>query len=482
MDKVTEFIETKQVLDKISPSMCMAKWNQSTIHLGAGTTHSCHHPSPHKIPLVEIENNPSALHNTNFKKQQRKLMLEGERPSECDYCWRAEDATHGDSEFFSDRITKSSESWARPDLEKLSNSPWDQDVYPKYLEISFDTLCNFKCMYCSPEFSTTWKQEIQQHGPYNLTGISLHSLDYLKESGRMPIQVGADNPYIDAFWKWWPEAAKHLHVFRVTGGEPLMSKQVYKLLDYLIENPQPQLEFNINSNLDVPPELFEKFIAKMKIIQETKAVKVFKLYTSNEAHGKQAEYIRFGLNYDRWLKNCHRVLSEIPDSHLTVMAAFNILSIPSFKKFMDDIIEMKHMYTIQPIRKHPVSLDVPYIRWPQFLAPWVISSDFLPLVEDIVTHMYKNIHHMNWPPLCGKGFFDYEINRFERLFYVIRDEMISLGKDSSKLNFLRSQFAEYIIEYDKRRGTNFVETFPEYERFFTECKMTTDRWKNEGPY
>ena len=71
--------------------MCMAKWTQSHIYLGQGLTHSCHHPSPHKIPLEEIENNPAALHNTLYKKSVRKEMLEGKRPKDCEYCWRIED-------------------------------------------------------------------------------------------------------------------------------------------------------------------------------------------------------------------------------------------------------------------------------------------------------------------------------------------------------------------------------------------------------
>ena len=484
MDNVGKFKETKDVLDLISPSFCAAKWNQVTIHLGAGLTHSCHHPSAHKIPLSEINKNPQALHNTMFKKEQRRLMLNGDRPKECNYCWRAEDAHTNSNEnnVFSDRITKSAEKWAAPYIEKIKNLPWDADVNPTYLEVSFDTVCNFRCAYCSPSFSSTWKQEIEQHGPYILPDLTLHSLEYMVQSNTMPMPITQYNPYIEAFWKWWPDAVSDLHVFRITGGEPLLSKHVFRVLDYLIENPQPQMEFNINSNLDVPVELIDKFIEKMRIIQEKKAVKLFKVYTSNEAHGKQAEYIRFGLNYDRWLNNCNRVLSEIPDSHLTVMAAYNILSIPSFKLFMYDIIAMKHKYTKQPNRKNPVSMDVPYVRWPEFLAPWVASADYLPMVEDAVTHMFRNIHQMNWPPLCGKGFFDYEVNRFERLFYVIRDEMISLGKNSGKLNHLRSQFAEYIMEYDKRRGTNFVETFPEFEEFFTQCKMTTVRWQTKGPY
>ena len=77
MDNFNEFQQTKDLLDKVSPSFCLAKWNQVSIHLGAGMTHSCHHPAAHKIPIEELTISPSALHNTDFKKHQRKMMLEG---------------------------------------------------------------------------------------------------------------------------------------------------------------------------------------------------------------------------------------------------------------------------------------------------------------------------------------------------------------------------------------------------------------------
>lgn len=484
MDNLGRYKETKTELDKVSPTLCLAKWNQVTVHLGTGITHSCHHPAPHKILLDEIAVNPSALHNTRYKKEQRKLMLEGRRPNECDYCWRVEDAhTNPDeSQVYSDRITKSSESWSLPYLNRVKNSRWDTNVNPKYMEVSFDTTCNFKCAYCGPSFSSTWRQEIEQHGPYQLETGALYDLSWLEKIGQIPLPITKPNPYIDAFWAWWPDAVKDIEIFRITGGEPLLSKQVFKVLDYLIENPQPQIEFNINSNLGVPVEIMDKFIEKMQIIQDKKAVKSFKVYTSNEAHGRQAEYIRYGLNYPEWVTNCHRVLAEIPDSQLTVMAAYNVLSLPSFKLMMDDIIDMKWKYTHQPVRKNPVGLDVPYIRWPEFLAAWVVDAKYLHYVEDAVTHMFRNIHQMNWPPLCGKGFFDYEVNRFERLFYTIREEMMKVSKDSNRLNTLRANFAEYIYQYDQRRGTDFNEVFPEFAEFYQVCKMHTKRWQTTGPF
>ena len=78
--------EIKITLDKTGPGYCLAKWYHVSMHLHTGTNHSCYHPMPRRVSLEEIQNNPSALHNSEWKKQQRKLMLEGGRPQECSYC------------------------------------------------------------------------------------------------------------------------------------------------------------------------------------------------------------------------------------------------------------------------------------------------------------------------------------------------------------------------------------------------------------
>ena len=78
------------------------------------------------------------LHNTKYKKELRKQMLNNEKPKECDYCWRVEDSN---PESFSDRIMKSVK-------DGLSLFSWYkkinllEDVIPSYVEISFSNQCN----------------------------------------------------------------------------------------------------------------------------------------------------------------------------------------------------------------------------------------------------------------------------------------------------------------------------------------------------
>ena len=67
-------------LQEVSPTMCLAKWNQVSLHLPTGLTNSCYHPPLHKIDADQIKNNPAALHNTAEKLDQRFKMLQGERP------------------------------------------------------------------------------------------------------------------------------------------------------------------------------------------------------------------------------------------------------------------------------------------------------------------------------------------------------------------------------------------------------------------
>lgn len=464
------FRSTKRKLDVISPTMCLAKWQQVTIHLGNGTTHSCHHPRVHLIPLEELENNPSALHNTQYKKELRKQMLNGERPDECDYCWRVEDNPRGDTDgdVYSDRIVKSSENWAAPHYDQVKNMPWHTNINPSYMEVDFDTTCNFKCAYCSPLYSTTWMQEIKQHGPYKLPTMVFNNIDHLERGKGLPILQSEENPYIDSFWKWWPDAVRHLHTFRITGGEPLLSKNTFKVLDFLIDNPQPQMEFNINSNLGAPKEIVDKFIEKIAIIQDKKAVKEFKLFTSNEAHGKRAEYIRFGLNYDYWLGNVDRVLSEVPDSKVTMMSTFNLLSVTSYLDFLKDMLELKLRYSHQTKRQIPLAVDVPYLRHPDFLAAWVLTENYLDYIGECVTFMYRNQEFGRWYPLATKGFFEHEIHRMERLYYLVSKQM---GVNRPENIEQRRNFGLFIDEYDKRRGTNFTQTFPELEDFYHFCKI-----------
>ena len=68
----------------------------------------------------------------------------------------------------------------------------------------------------------------------------------------------------------------------------------------------------------------------MKIIGAEGKVKTLKIFTSAEAYGAQAEYIRHGLNYNQWLSNIRRVLEEVPNCTFTCMSTYNVLSIFSF--------------------------------------------------------------------------------------------------------------------------------------------------------
>ena len=287
--------------------MCLAKWTQVTMHLQMGETHSCHHPSTHKIPLEELKRNPSALHNTKFKKQKRKEMLTGQRPSECDYCWNVED----NSDAFSDRVYKSAEPWSLEHMQEITNSDWRADFNPRYVEVAFSNACNFKCSYCGPSYSSAWVQEAKKFGGYP-TLDNFNNLEYLESVGKMPINHKDHNPYVEAFWKWWPDLYRDLHTFRITGGEPLMSPDTWKVLDYIIDNPNPNknLSLAINSNLGIPDKLVDRFIEKIKRITEEDKVREFIVFTSCDSVGKQAEYIRDGLDYNRFKGNVEKIMEQ----------------------------------------------------------------------------------------------------------------------------------------------------------------------------
>lgn len=459
-DKYQQHVEkTLTELNEVSPSFCVAKWKQVTMHLQNGQTHSCHHPNTHTIPIEEITRNPSALHNTEYKKQQRKMMMEGVRPPECDYCWRVEDAGK-----ISDRAFKSADHWAYPYKDEIVNKPWHDNVDPSYVEVSFSSVCNFKCSYCAPHISSQWMEEIERHGPYP-TSTKFNNIQWLKNEKKMPIPNREDNPYVDAFWAWWPTMYKQLKNFRITGGEPLLSKNTFKVLDYIIENPNPDLVLGINTNLCVPTEVMTKFVEKMKQIQSKGMIKSFVLYTSAEAHGTQSEYIRHGMDYQQWLNNVERVLTEIPLVAVSLMSTYNLMSLLSYTDFLADIYRIRVKYrALQPrIGRPAVTLDIPYLRDPKHQAVYIMEPELMQYVDQQIKFMEQ---HIQSPANGHAGFNEIEIYKLRRIKSVIEEEQ----SDPAELARLRKDFVIFVDEHDVRRGTNFLQTFPGFKDMYEKWK------------
>jgi len=448
LQKIIILKEKREKINAISSCFCTAKWLQTTLYLQNGYNHSCHHPSPHKIPLEEVEKDPAALHNSQFKKDQRRKMLEGEKPKECDYCWNIEDLN---KDYFSDRHYKTADYWAWDRFEEIASSDPNDNVYPSYLEVSFSNACNLKCSYCSPEISSKWLEEIKQYGPYPISE-SNQDIEWYKKVGRYPYKHSDENPYIDAFWKWFPEALPHLKVFRITGGEPLMSKDTWKIFEYLKENPQPNLELAINTNLAVDDKLIEKFIIEVNEIKNS--VKNIDIYTSLESTGLQAEYSRFGLNYNQWLVNLKKCLDSTP-YRISIMTTINVLSLPTFVDFIEMLMQLRSEYN-EKFENNRIPLSINYLRWPEHLSIRLLPEE---MKLDYKNKILKTIE----PWING-----YQQGKFARVYLEEWDQIQRLCEYLVKEETMvskRDNFVKYIKEYDRRRGTDFVRTFPEYADF-----------------
>jgi organic radical activating enzyme len=452
------FVKVQKELNKHSPSLCLAKWLQVTIHLQNGLTHSCHHPPTHKIPLKEIERNPSALHNTDFKKQQRKKMREGERPSECDYCWRIEDSS---DENLSDRTFKSADDWAYPHLNEVISNPWDANITPSYVEVSFGNECNFKCSYCSPTISSGVLSEVHKFGSYKVQDH--FSVDNLKKIGQFPYSKDELNPYVEAFWQWWPELSKKLEVFRITGGEPLLNPNTYKFLEKIIESPMPHLDLAINSNLSVPDLQFNKFLELSTTITNGNLVKKFEVYTSVDTYGAQAEYIRHGLNYDQLFVNIRKVLETLPTVDIVIMCTFNALSVPGFVHFLESVRELKIAYKKTDYSTR-VKLNISYLRHPEYMAANILPLDFIYYTEKSLDYMLKNAFLKENTSIGNKGFqifSEFELAQLRRILEWLKKD----STDLEAIKELRKSFYLFFTEYDERKGTSLLDTFPELADF-----------------
>jgi organic radical activating enzyme len=420
-----------QIPINIEHSFCSAKWLMVTMHFGMGENHSCYHPPIHRWDLEDVKKNPSALHNTAHKIKQREMMMTGIRPKECYYCFNMEDI---DPNVISDRKRFTNETYALERRAEIINAPADKHIGPSYMEISFANVCNFACSYCSPGQSSTWETEVRKHGSYPIEDPTVHR-------DKMHDMIPEDNnPYIDAFWKWLPDIYTGLRYLRITGGEPLATRNFMKLLDYVAENENKDLTLVVNTNLCVPEKNLDLFFTKATALLEAKTIKGLEVYTSMDTWGEQAEYIRDGLDVAKWEATVRKVSTtfHVP---IRVMVTFGLLSVFNFNTFVQKVIDMR-------ADGIDIMFNCARLVDPKQFDLRILPDDcdqYFERVNDFITTNGKmtNVELETWQMVYQ--------------FWKARKESMP---DSDRA-WRRDQFVKFVNEYDKRRSLNFAETFPE---------------------
>jgi organic radical activating enzyme len=402
---------------------------------------SCHHPPAHLVDIDKVTTNPKLLHNTPQKKDDRARMIAGERPAGCEYCWKIEDMGR---DAVSDRVYKS-RIYPIAALKEAYETPADQDVDLRTLEIAFDRTCQFACSYCNPAFSSTWVKDIRNNGPYmGLVSDGRNHFTHEHSSAQL-YRFGETNPYVEAFFAWWEsDLHRTLQELRITGGEPLMSAHTWRLIEWFKTNQgKSTTRLAINSNLGADVDI-DRLLASVQGLEVD-------IYTSQEATGTAAEYIRDGLDYAAWQANVVRLL----DAGVTVhcMCTINALCLGTLPQHLNYLVELKKKYG-----KDKINFTLNILRFPSFQSPLVLSADLREqfknnLAQWMVQHKGHSYLH------------EHEINHTQRLIDYL-DVVKTPHSEAFDMPKLHNDFQEFYAQYDVRRRKNFVAAFPELETWY----------------
>lgn len=409
-----------QLLENKSKFFCPAKWTELYLYLNHGNSNSCHHPIPHKIPK-ELLDDPSVLHNTPHKLNMQQLMMDGHRPNECHMCWHIEDM---DPDVVTDRIIKS-ELWA----DKISALTVDPTYVPEFIEVVFDNYCNLNCSYCDSGQSSSWAAKIH-------TSPLVLETDYRQLYSTIHVEPGTTKPeYYNAWVKWWSQIKQQVRYLKISGGEPLMSKNFWNFTQTLGQEKLRSLL--INTNLSVDPSLVKRLIQVSKLFDSVE------LGVSIDAVGDIAEYTRQGLDYQRLVDNID-IWCTNTNGKIYLQSTVNILSIWGLLDKFELNIELKNKYpnTIMPLYST-------LVRFPEFQSVLLLPADLRQqLSKQIDIWLGKNQHWLT----------DHEADYLYKTQKYLVESVNHLQKFNK--DQLTVDFKKFLLYYDKSSKKSYKEIYP----------------------
>ena len=286
-----------------------------------------------------------------------------------------------------------------PDIWETTTTAGRTTMQPVSWDYRFSNLCNFKCRTCGDMLSSSWESEQRQH---NMTDWSNSKNAWMQPDVRKEISAFQDSQ-IEAEFADAVEQHRVEEVYWV-GGEPLMYEQHWRYMKRIVElgdGPRVYARYNTNlSRVDYRGvNLYRDILSGLRDWQ---------ICASLDGTGAIGEYIRTGLDYDRWLEHFGQAV-EIQrnrrqvriDFTLTLPGMFEVTRIRQLAQEYGVEVLAKVMFSFSPnIVMSPLAL--PRI----LLEPWI--DELVPQVDgalrDMLTQLKtRQTFEEQWPDSYRQG-------------------------------------------------------------------------------
>lgn len=421
LSRVPHFVEYENLTDKQkfllteSKHFCMMPW----MHMHAfpdGRAYPCC-LAEYWHPVGDLRKNTmKEIWNHDSYKKMRLNMLEDKSCKECTKCYEQEEYGAFSMRYDANR----NYGHLIGEVEQTLEDGTHPDFKIRYWDVRFSNLCNFRCRTCGPIFSSNW---FDDH-------VKLYNRvpDVLKrDMARVEYTAGDE----DAIMGQMEEHIPYLEQVYFAGGEPLIMKEHYYLLEKLIEHGKTDIRIQYNTN-------FSEMRYKSKhVFDYWKHFANVSVGASLDGMGPQAELIRKGANWKQTVENRQRMIEEVPHVDFYVnctVSVMNSLHVLDFHRAWTDL---------GLVQARDWNINI--CQSPEWYRIDVLPKEFK---ENVVIPAYEK--HIEWlEPLDN-------LNRATAGY----KSLIKLMQ-ANDASHLISRFNEEIEKLDRVRNENFYETFPE---------------------
>jgi hypothetical protein len=264
--------------------------------------------------------------NSNYMKNVRRQMLNGEKPPSCLKCYKEEAAGHNskrmwETAYWSERVNVNN---------LVNNTTADGSVPPQlaYIDLRFGTKCQLACVMCSPHDSSGWIKDYKAIFPA-VENASLKETMQWENKGSYNGSSYNWHKQNPTFWKQFYEQIPNMQQIYFAGGESLIIEEHYEILEECIRQGYAKnLELRYNSNgVEWREDLFDLW----------KEFKLVRFHYSVDSINEMNDYIRYPSKWKRTEEVFHILDKETSDNvEITVacaVQALNIYYIPDFIKW-----------------------------------------------------------------------------------------------------------------------------------------------------